>query len=729
LWALLNTKKGECIMKQISKLCFRNPSSLRAQRINLVFEIGLSLVLVLVGLIQSAYAQPATLQFGNSSVQYTWSVRSATDVGPGPNDFSNSTTKIWVDDSGQLHLTISTTAGSPSTWYCTEVEGPTNLGPGTYLWHTKGRVDLLDPSIVAAPFLYWENGSDITEPNYYELDMEFSRWNISGDTVGDTTGRDLDFAVETNANTGGGFVPTYPVVQSPNASGDTTELTEVITWAYNTALFQVYYGYQTWGNLTVHNPDTVAIWVYPDNDVYVPETTAPMQVDIVFFLHDGDAPTNGSPASWIVEDFTFYKNDTTGGGYWAPVATAAPTAGFYATPTSGSGPLTVIFTDTSANTPTSWNWNFGDGAITTIQNPTHTYAAVANPTSYTVTLAVSNAYGASSVTYLNYIYVNNFPPTAGFYGTPTSGTGPLTVDFTDTSANTPTSWNWSFGDGATTTIQNPSHQYAAVETPTCYPVTLIASNAYGSSTVTENNYICISTTISFQGGIIWDFDSTATTPSCFTSNFYVYNVETTANTNGIGGSNAGWIPLAAPLHTGWGDNGGYSAIWNGTQATPTTINISNYPYLYFSIQGQNGYGSADTSWGVSIMVQDTSHTGTPLWSHGFIPAGDTSPILSGVSLQSTIPVGTYTTLWFNLTTFNYYAAGSVSTTVHPNLGALTKVIFAFREIPKDKKSVYCRVDIDNIGASATRPGSVPIELLNFEAIETLTQTLPEGKEK
>lgn len=240
-------------------------------------------------------------------------------MGPGPNNFSNSTNMIWVDDSGQLHMSIDTIAGSPTTWYCTEVEGPTTLGPGTYLWHTKGRVDLLDPSIVAAPFLYWENGGDLTEPNYYELDEEFSRWRISGDTVGDTTGRDLDFAVETNANTGGGFVVTYPVVQSPNPSGDTTELTEVITWGYHTALFQIYYGYQTWGNLTVNNPDTVAIWVYPNNDVYVPSTTAPMQVDIVFFLDKGDAPTNGSPASWIVEDFTFYKNDLTAGGYWASV--------------------------------------------------------------------------------------------------------------------------------------------------------------------------------------------------------------------------------------------------------------------------------------------------------------------------------------------------------------------------------------------------------------------------
>ena len=56
--------------------------------------------------------------------------------------------------------------------------------------------------------------------------------------------------------------------------------------------------------------------------------------------------------------------------------------------------LSVVFTDTSSNTPTSWLWDFGDGSATsTAQNPTHPYAA---PGDYTVTLTATNASGPST---------------------------------------------------------------------------------------------------------------------------------------------------------------------------------------------------------------------------------------------------------------------------------------------------------------------------------------------
>ncbi len=57
------------------------------------------------------------------------------------------------------------------------------------------------------------------------------------------------------------------------------------------------------------------------------------------------------------------------------------------------------------------------------------------------------------------------PPTANFSGNPTSGYAPLTVDFTDLSTGSPTSWDWSFGDTGTSTAQNPSHDYTAVASP------------------------------------------------------------------------------------------------------------------------------------------------------------------------------------------------------------------------------------------------------------------------
>ena len=49
--------------------------------------------------------------------------------------------------------------------------------------------------------------------------------------------------------------------------------------------------------------------------------------------------------------------------------------------------------------------------------------------------------------------------TADFSATPTSGESPLTVKFTDESVGNVSSWQWDFGDGNTSTEQNPSHTY------------------------------------------------------------------------------------------------------------------------------------------------------------------------------------------------------------------------------------------------------------------------------
>jgi PKD repeat protein len=79
-------------------------------------------------------------------------------------------------------------------------------------------------------------------------------------------------------------------------------------------------------------------------------------------------------------------------------------------------------------------------------------------------------------------------PTAAFSGTPTSGSAPLTVSFTDLSTGSPTSWAWTFGDGGTSTAQNPSHTYSE---PGTYTVTLTATNAYGSDVETKVGYVVV----------------------------------------------------------------------------------------------------------------------------------------------------------------------------------------------------------------------------------------------
>ncbi len=76
------------------------------------------------------------------------------------------------------------------------------------------------------------------------------------------------------------------------------------------------------------------------------------------------------------------------------------------------------------------------------------------------------------------------PPAANFTASPTSGTAPLTVQFTDQSTGSITSWSWDFGDGTTSTVQNPQHTYTAIGT---YTVSLTVSGPGGSDTYTRTN--------------------------------------------------------------------------------------------------------------------------------------------------------------------------------------------------------------------------------------------------
>ncbi len=137
-------------------------------------------------------------------------------------------------------------------------------------------------------------------------------------------------------------------------------------------------------------------------------------------------------------------------------------------PPSGTAPLSVNFTDLSQTIPpgmdhvNSWSWTFGDGGTSTLQNPTYVYSAAGT---YTINFSVVwNSFGPQSASPQS-ITINNAVPVTSFTYLPISGNAPLTVDFTDTSTVTPTGadteigWAWTFGDGYTSTLQNPTHVY------------------------------------------------------------------------------------------------------------------------------------------------------------------------------------------------------------------------------------------------------------------------------
>jgi len=168
------------------------------------------------------------------------------------------------------------------------------------------------------------------------------------------------------------------------------------------------------------------------------------------------------------------------------VSPPAPTADFLGAPTSGVAPLEVSFTDLSANRPAAWAWGFGDGGTSADQHPGHTYYS---PGCYDVTLTASNDSGSDSETKQGYITVAAPAPAAAFSAAPTRGKAPLVVSFTNESANSPTSWNWDFGDGGISTQQHPVHQYAAAG---IYDVSLTVSGLGGRDGESAPSYIRVS---------------------------------------------------------------------------------------------------------------------------------------------------------------------------------------------------------------------------------------------
>jgi PKD repeat protein len=97
--------------------------------------------------------------------------------------------------------------------------------------------------------------------------------------------------------------------------------------------------------------------------------------------------------------------------------------------------------------------------------------------SWIISLVVNNDEVPGTATvYFDDVGIDLYPPIASFTSVKTG----LSVEFTDTSTNNPTSWDWDFGDGETSTDQNPTHVYAQEWGVRNYVVTLMATNYAGS---------------------------------------------------------------------------------------------------------------------------------------------------------------------------------------------------------------------------------------------------------
>jgi gliding motility-associated-like protein len=143
-----------------------------------------------------------------------------------------------------------------------------------------------------------------------------------------------------------------------------------------------------------------------------------------------------------------------------------------------------VFTDNSTGNPTIWNWNFGDGSPNAVQqNPSHTYLAAGT---YTVTLIVSSAAGCKDTTN-NVVTIYPIPVPLFKADTVCAGNPSTFTDLSFMPNGNITGWLWNFGDGGTSTLQNPTHNYSHAGN---YSVTItVTSNNGCSSSITVNTTV------------------------------------------------------------------------------------------------------------------------------------------------------------------------------------------------------------------------------------------------
>jgi PKD repeat protein len=152
-----------------------------------------------------------------------------------------------------------------------------------------------------------------------------------------------------------------------------------------------------------------------------------------------------------------------------------PAAGFTWDVSAGTRPLQVRFTDTSTDNPDTWYWDFGDGSGSTDQNPVKSYVSAGQ---FSVSLRAGNDGGDDWENKTALVTVRNPAPTVDFTADSLVVNLSTAIRLTDASTGTNiTGWIWDFGDGITSSLQNPAHTYLNTGS---YPISLSATDSEGT---------------------------------------------------------------------------------------------------------------------------------------------------------------------------------------------------------------------------------------------------------
>ena len=306
-----------------------------------------------------------------------------------------------------------------------------------------------------------------------------------------------------------------------------------------------------------------------------------------------------------------------------------PSVIFIGTPLTGCFPLLTQFTDQSlagSGTITTREWDFGDGNVSGLQNPSHTYLGAGN---FNVSLRITNSVGCfATLTKPQYIQIGSGAKADFTYSALNSCSVPSAINFTNTSTGSGTlTYQWDFGDGTTSASTNPSHTYSTSGT---YSVRLIIKNLTGcTDTMMKVNAISVgnvkadfsvpanicegetvninNTSTSAPASVSWDFgdgtNSNSINPSKSYNTTGNFVIKMIANFGACTDSVSRSINvLPKPIITS------FAADKTGSCAAPFTVNFTG------TVAGGNPY-FWDFGDGTTSTLQNPSHTYTTLGAY------------------------------------------------------------------------------------------------------------------
>lgn len=238
-------------------------------------------------------------------------------------------------------------------------------------------------------------------------------------------------------------------------------------------------------------------------------------------------------------------------------------------------------------------------------------------------------------------------PVASFRASPTSGTAPLPVNFTDTSTGAPTSWSWTFGDGGTSTAQNPSHTYSAAGT---YTARLTATNSAGSSSSTATISVTASTTTTSVTvvGSTTTYAPTAVSTVSITapSGTAAGDVLVASITTDLGPSMAsvpaGWTPIVNGLGINSSSTSGarlfaYYHVVGSSDPASYTWNLSTAVKWGGGMTAYRGVDNTTPLDTTVATVVDTSYTATSITAPSITTASNNAMLIGGVGCDCATP--------------------------------------------------------------------------------------------